>query len=703
MLSPLRVYKTIKVLKCEAMNSLVMSEENSDMNTNFGSRRVDQPRPIQLVTGLRFLVGVTTKGGKTTTQDVQDNNTNIYTEEPLVINHDKPIESNKVLTGDQPEKTDEHVVQPSSKVQTPPIPFPQRLRKEKEEAQQKKFLENLKQLHINLPFIEALAQIPKYAKFFKGLLTNRARFEEAYTITINERCSAVLLNKLPLEEKDPESFTIPYDIGQLHINNALADLGASISLMPYTMYKKLGLEEPKATRMSLELAIDIPEDSRVPIILGRPFLATARAMIEVFDKNITLRVRDDEVIFDMDQSIKIPPAEDDKCYEVDDLDDTINAEAQKLLANNTSDSFLLKGLEKFIDQSDLESCKSFECKAIDDSDSGEPIWHIESVNTSILPNSDRTQRSRKDNIHLSLWDFRLPQMPFGLCNAPATFQRCVTVIFYDMVEDFMEVFMDDFSVFGKSFDYCLANLDRMLVRCEETNLMLNWEKYHFMVKEGIVLGHKIFRVGIEVDRAKIDVIANLSYPTNVKGGKSFLGHVEFYRRADNLAANHLLRLENPDLGTFTKEEIADKFLDEYLMILKTKLNEDEPWYADYVNYIVVKIVPPNWTPEKRRRQTEVTNRAIKRIMGRSVGYNLKNWSKKLDDALWAFRTAYKIPTGYTPFRLVYGKSCHLPVEIEHKAYWALKQCNMDLIATTKNHFMKLNELMELRDEAYENT
>ncbi|GJZ41308.1 hypothetical protein Tco_0588194 [Tanacetum coccineum] len=144
---------------------------------------------------------VTTRGGKTMTQDVQDNNINIHTEEPLVINHDEPVESNEVLTKDQPQKTNEPVVQPSSEVQMPPIPFPRRLRKEKEKAQQKKLLENLKQLHINLPFIEALAQMPKYAKFLKGLLTNRARLEEAYTITMNERCSVVLLNKLPSKKR----------------------------------------------------------------------------------------------------------------------------------------------------------------------------------------------------------------------------------------------------------------------------------------------------------------------------------------------------------------------------------------------------------------------------------------------------------------------------------------------------------------------
>ncbi|GJX72438.1 DNA-directed DNA polymerase [Tanacetum coccineum] len=150
--------------------------------------------------------------------------------------------------------TQEQVIQPSIVPQAPSIPFPRRLRKEKEEAQQRKFLENLKQLHINLPFIEALAQILKHAKFLKGLLTNKARLEEACIVTMNERCSAVLLNKLPSKEKDPGSFTIPCDIGHLHINNALADLGANISLMPYTMYEKLGLREPKPTRMSLELA-----------------------------------------------------------------------------------------------------------------------------------------------------------------------------------------------------------------------------------------------------------------------------------------------------------------------------------------------------------------------------------------------------------------------------------------------------------------
>ncbi|GKE84630.1 reverse transcriptase domain-containing protein [Tanacetum coccineum] len=120
-------------------------------------------------------------------------------------------------------------------------------------------------------------------------------------------------------------------------------------------------------------------------------------------------------------------------------------------------------------------------------------------------------------------------MPFGLCNAPGTFQRCMLAIFHDMVEKTMEVFMDDFLVFGNSFKNCLSRLDKMLQRCEDTDLYLNWEKRYFMVKEGIVLVHKISKKEIEVDKAKVDVIVKLPHPTTVKGVLSFLGHAGFYR------------------------------------------------------------------------------------------------------------------------------------------------------------------------------
>ncbi|GJV19621.1 reverse transcriptase domain-containing protein [Tanacetum coccineum] len=126
--------------------------------------------------------------------------------------------------------------------------------------------------------------------------------------------------------------------------------------------------------------------------------------------------------------------------------------------------------------------------------------------------------------------FAFIRMPFGLCNALATFQRCMMAIFHDMCNDFMEVVMDDFSVFSNSFNSWLSNLSKMLARYKEKNLVLNWEKFHIMVKEGIVLGHKTSSARIEVDKAKVDMIAKLPYHTNVKGIKSFIGHDGFYRR-----------------------------------------------------------------------------------------------------------------------------------------------------------------------------
>jgi hypothetical protein len=103
-------------------------------------------------------------------------------------------------------------------------------------------------------------------------------------------------------------------------------------------------------------------------------------------------------------------------------------------------------------------------------------------------------------------------------------------IFSDLVEKVIEVFMDDFSIYGKTFEDCLENLDKVLRRCQEADLVLNWKKCHFMVREGIVLGHKISEKGIKVDKAKIEIIEQLPPPTNVKGIHSFLGHAGFYRR-----------------------------------------------------------------------------------------------------------------------------------------------------------------------------
>nr|GEV45533.1 hypothetical protein [Tanacetum cinerariifolium] len=154
-----------------------------------------------------------------------------------------------------------------------------------------------------------------------------------------------------------------------------------------------------------------------------------------------------------------------------------------------------------------------------------------------------------------------------------------------------------------------------------------------------------------------------------------------------MAAYHLSRLESPYMEVLTKKESVDEFLDEHLMLLKSKFKDDEPWRCVAGSETHEILAHCHSGPTGGHHSASVTvkkvydfrfywpsvfkdaNEVIKRILKRSVGYNPKGWWKKLNDALWAFRTAYKTPTGCTPFRLVYGKACHLPVEIEHKAHW----------------------------------
>ena len=130
--------------------------------------------------------------------------------------------------------------------------------------------------------------------------------------------------------------------------------------------------------------------------------------------------------------------------------------------------------------------------------------------------------------HYGTFTFR--RIPFRLCNAPATFQRSIMSIFSDLVEETMEIFMDEFSVYRSSFEHCLKNLETILKRCKDKNLALNSEKCHFMVTEGIVLGQKISVARLEVDQAKVSVIKTILPPKTVKGIRSFLGHAGFYRR-----------------------------------------------------------------------------------------------------------------------------------------------------------------------------
>nr|GEU86093.1 hypothetical protein [Tanacetum cinerariifolium] len=635
----------------------------------------------------------------------------------------------------------------------PTIPYPSRVTKqmlrEKDDNLALKFVEIFTKLHFELSFTDALLHMPKFALMFKSLLNNKEKLFDLATTSVNENCSAVILKKLPEKLGDPD-----FDLeGDICLLEELLNNDPSSSPLPP---KELNVEEIKTIKSFID---ELPELvlKELPSHLEFAFLEGTNKLPVIISKEL-----------------------------------------------------------KYEEKSTL-------------------------LKISIDP-----QDQEKTTFTCPYGTFAYRRMPFGLCNAPGTFQRCMMVIFHDMIKKTME------------------------------------EKCHFMVKEGIVLDHKISMSGIEVDGAKVDVIAKLPHPTSVKGVRSFLVSTVLGQRktkhfqpihyasktitdaqahytttkkdllaivyafekfrpylvlsktivytdhsalkyllakqdaksrllqwillfqefnviirdkkgAENLAGDHLSRLENPYQDELEKKEITETFPLETLGMIAFCGDSSTPWFSDITNYharnfimkgmssqqkkkffknvkhyfwddpylfkicadqvirwcvhdqeavdiltachngptgghhganitvkkslILVFIgllfteMPMTWShgvtlinvKEKYRNtsgQVEVSNRGLKHILERTIGENHASWSDKLDDALWTFRTTFKTPIGCTPYKLVYGKACHLPIELEHTAYWALKHCNFYLKTAGDHRKVQLNEL---RDQTYENS
>nr|GEV22615.1 reverse transcriptase domain-containing protein [Tanacetum cinerariifolium] len=450
------------------------------------------------------------------------------------------------------------------------------------EPNMEKFFQIFQDLHFDISFADALLLMLKFASTVKSLLTNKDKLFELAKIPLNQNCSAMLLKKLPEKLGDPGKFLIPCDFPGMHVCHALADLSASINLMPLSIWKNLSLPELTPNRMTLELVngsitrpkgvvedvfvkvgrfhfltdfvvVDFEADPRVPLILGRSFLRTDHALIDVYEEEITIRVNDEAVTFNQNQTTRYSST----------YGDTSMLER---LAGNEFYCFL-DGFSGYFQ----------------------------------IPINPPDQEKTTFTCPYGTFAYRI--MPFSLCNAPGTFQR-----------------------------YYASTVRRY-------QLSSKLGKVPLMVIEGIVLGHKISKNGLEVDRAKVDVIYKLPYPTTVKGVRSFIGHACFYQRiiqdfskiarpmthlleketsfvfskdcidefetlekklteapilvfpdwnlpfelmwTENLAADHLSILENPHNDVFENKDINENFPLETLCKISSR---STPWFADFANF-----------------------------------------------------------------------------------------------------------------------
>nr|GEZ45981.1 DNA-directed DNA polymerase [Tanacetum cinerariifolium] len=288
---------------------------------------------------------------------------------------------------------------------------------------------------------------------------------------------------------------------------------------------------------------------------------------------------------------------------------------------------------------------------------------------------------------------------------------------FQVLHQTMEVFMDDFSVFGNSFSMCLTNLEKMLKRCEDTKLALNWEKSHFMVKEGIVLGHKISKKGIEVDKAKIKekltealilIAPNWDQPFELMCDASdfavgaVLGQrIEKHFRPIHYATKTMTQAES-NYTTTEKEMLAvvyafEKFCS-YLIMNKSVVYMDHSPLKYLFSKKDAKARLLRWIILLQEFNFKVIDTKGAENYAADHLSRLKNPYENVYDP----KEINEIFPLKTLNKLVYGKSCHLPLELKHKALWALKHANFDLKTAGDHQKLQLNELNELRDQAYEN-
>ncbi|CAN6544105.1 unnamed protein product [Malus baccata var. baccata] len=448
-------------------------------------------------------------------------------------------------------------------------PFPRRFMQSKKDESDKDILDTFRKVQVNIPFLDAIKQVPKYAKFLKELCITRNRVSNKEVVRVSENVSAVLQRKLPPMCKDPGSFTIPCVIGNTRFESAILDLGVLEDVLVQANHLVFPAEF-----YVLEME-DLNHSPKLPILLGRPFMKTARTKIDVFKGTLTMEFDGEVIDFNISDAMRYPH-DGHSCFSID----VIDSWAQEFLDDLSEDALEktlttaigwtltdIKGIipttcmhrilleegakpsreaqcrlnPPMMDVVKKEIIKLVDCRVIYPISDSHWVSSVQVVpkksGVTVVKNEDNelvptriqtgwrvcidyqklNAMTRKDHFPLPFIDqmlerlaghsfycfldgysgynqiviapddqektsftcpfgtFAYRRMPFGLCNAPATFQRCMVSIFSEFVEKIIEVFMDDFSVFGDSFDACLNNLTLILQRCIETNLVLNWE------------------------------------------------------------------------------------------------------------------------------------------------------------------------------------------------------------------------------------
>ncbi|GJR61031.1 reverse transcriptase domain-containing protein [Tanacetum coccineum] len=327
---------------------------NTQPNPKGSSSKPYQPPKAQN----EHVNAVFTQSGKP--YDPPDNPNDQQNDSETPINFDSNDENDEPTPQPKP-KTPKPVKEtPTPKQYKPKIPYPQRLRKEKMEAQYGKSLDTIRVVRINVPLVDVLAGMPNYGKFLKELVNNKNKIEHISAAFLSDESSAILQNKVPPKFGDPGSFLIPCNFNKAFSCNALADLVAIINLMPYSLNAKLSLKTLKATQISVRLAdrsfqypvgiaenmlvevgkftfpadfviLKMEEDSKVSLILGRPFLHTADAVIRVQEKQLDLGVGTERMIFHINFAMKHSYSNDDTCFSIDIIDEILEEDFDALL------------------------------------------------------------------------------------------------------------------------------------------------------------------------------------------------------------------------------------------------------------------------------------------------------------------------------------------------------------------------------------